>query len=86
MLDIETLKSIISNCKTDKQILNTLDNNSITYENVTNEYGYFNIRIPQNEGYLRICKNKKEYMVQNFTKVKMVYSGIPTFFSTNSCF
>lgn len=86
MLDIETLKSIISNCKTDKQILNTLDNNNITYENVTNEYGYFNIRIPQNEGYLRICKNKKEYMVQNFTKVKMVYSGIPTFFSSDSYF
>lgn len=86
MLTIETLQSLISKCKTDKQILETLKQNNIVFENVTSEYGYFNIRISQYEGYLRICKNKKEYMIQNFSKVKMVYSGIPTFFGTNSNF
>jgi hypothetical protein len=86
MLDTEKLKSIISKCKTDKQILNVLNSNDISYEDLTSEYSYFNIRIHQNDGYLRIYKNKKEYKVQSFSKVKMIYSGVPTFFSTNSSF
>lgn len=74
----------IANCKTDKQVLSALKN--YTIENASEEYGYFNIRIHTKEGYTRVYKKGKQYIVQTFTPCKMEYSGIPTFFSNVSYF
>ena len=62
-------------------LLNILRNVGLKAEDVSKEYGYLNIRIPGEGGYVRICKPKgeKEFKVQMFEKIEMRYSGIPTF-------
>lgn len=81
----ETIESLLTNCKTDKQILKVLDNNNISYSNDTIDFGSFNLHLSNG---MRIYKNtRKEYIVQNsFQKVEFKASGIPTYFSSNSYF
>ena len=81
----ETLEELIINCKTDKQILKALDNAKVNYTNDTVDSNYFNLHLSNG---MRIYKTpRKEYIVQNpMQKVKLEYSGIPTFFATNSIF
>ena len=74
----------ILKCKTDKQVLSALKNYNI--KNVSEEYGYFNIRIYTENGYIRVYKKAKQYIVQSFTPCKMEYSGVPTFFASSSYF
>ena len=81
----EYLEKIISDCKTDKQILKSLDNKKVKYTNDTESSNYFNLHLSNG---MRIYKTtRKEYVVQNpMQKIKLEYSGTPTFFSTNSIF
>lgn len=82
------VKSIIEGCKTEKQIIAKLNKYKISFENATDEYGYLNIKIYSDNGYIRIYKpyRSKELKTQTFTPCKMEYSGIPTFFISNSYF
>lgn len=80
------IENLIKGCKTEKQIINKLTKENIQFENVSSEYGYMNIRIYNDNGYIRIYKAKKEVKVNQFTKCKFEYSGVPTFFATNSNF
>ena len=81
----ECLETLIKGCKTDIQILKTLDKSKVKYTNDTDESNYFNLHLSNG---MRIYKTpRKEYVVQNpMQKVKLEYSGIPTFFATNSVF
>ena len=80
-----SLENLISNCRTDKQVLKVLDQNNISYSNDSEECIPFNLHLSNG---MRIYKNtRKEYIVQNpFKKMELKASGIPTFFSTNSYF
>ena len=82
----ERIENIIKGCKTEKQIVNKLTKEKISFEILTSEYGYMNIRIYTENGYIRIYQKRKEIFVDTFEKVKLEYSGIPTFFATNSYF
>ena len=82
----ERIENIIKGCKTEKQIVNKLTKEKISFEVLTSEYGYMNIRIYTDNGYIRIYQKRKEIFVDTFEKVKLEYSGIPTFFATNSYF
>ena len=81
----EYFENLISECKTDKQILKVLDKSKVKYTNDTLDSNYFNLHLSNG---MRIYKTpRKEYVVQNpMQKVKLEYSGIPTFFATNSIF
>lgn len=81
----QSLETLIIKCKTDKQILKALDSEKVKYTNDTVDSNYFNLHLSNG---MRIYKTpRKEYIVQNpMQKVKLEYSGIPTFFSTNSIF
>ena len=86
MLSIESLETIIKDCKTDKQIIKALENNNIPFTDDTKEYEFFNIHIQHDNLYFRIYKRKKEYIVQKQILTRFEYSGIPTFFGSNSYF
>jgi len=81
----QSLETLIIKCKTDKQILKALDSKKVKYTNDTVDSNYFNLHLSNG---MRIYKTpRKEYIVQNpMQKVKLEYSGIPTFFATNSIF
>lgn len=85
MLSIESLKPIIAACKSDKQVLTAIKKAGYTVvKDDTQELGSFSIWI---DDLTRIYKKRnKEYVLQTWQKVKMEYSGIPTFFATNSYF
>ena len=66
----------------EKELLAFLRMAGTPFENVSEDYGYFNIRFYCDEGgYVRICKGKKDkkFRVQMYRPVKASYSGIPTF-------
>lgn len=67
--------------KSKKEVFDYLKKNKLNYNDVTEDYGYFNIRIPlKNNGYIRIYQDRrKDFNVQIFTPVQLSYSGIPTF-------
>lgn len=80
----ELLENIIKGCKTDKQVLKALDKNKVKYSDDTKESISFNLHLENN---LRIYKNmRKEYVVQQWSKVEWKPSNTPTFFATNSYF
>ena len=85
MKNIDELKSIISSCKTDKQVIKAVE--AAGYKVVKDtgpEIGTLSIWISDK---IRIYKRRKnEYILQEWTPVKFEYSGIPTFFATNSYF
>ena len=82
----ENIQKLLEGCKTEKQVISKLTKEKIQFENVSAEYGYMNLRIYNADGYIRIYQHKKEIRIQQFTPCKMEYSGIPTFFATNSYF
>lgn len=82
----EYIEDLLKGCKTEKQVINKLTKEKIQFKNVSAEYGYMNLRIYNHDGYIRIYQHKKEIRIQQFTPCKMEYSGIPTFFGTNSYF
>ena len=46
----ERIENIIKGCKTEKQIVNKLTKEKISFEVLTSEYGYMNIRIYNENG------------------------------------
>ena len=82
----EYIEDLIKACRTEKQIINKLNKGKIEFENLSVASGYTNIRVYNNDGYIRIYKSRDGIKVQTFTPCKMEYSGIPTFFATNSYF
>lgn len=81
------LLKLINGIKTDKQLLNALNNANVNYQ-IDKYTDYLNVKIPTNNGCLRIYKpyGRKNYVVQEMTKTKLDYSGIPTFFTTDNYF
>lgn len=81
------LLKLINGIKNDKQLLNALNNANVNYQ-IDKYTDYFNVKIPTNNGCLRIYKpyGRKNYVVQEMTKTKLDYSGIPTFFTTDNYF
>lgn len=69
----------IKEIKTEKKVLDFLNKKHITYEDKTQEFGYFNISIPTDSGKLRVYKYKKQLIFQGWTKykVKKVIKEIP---------
>ena len=84
-MDINELKLIIAACKTDKQVLNAIESAGYkVIKDTSPELGSFSIWISDK---IRIYKRRKnDYVLQQWQPVKMEYSGIPTFFATNSYF
>ena len=82
----EHIENIIKGCKTEKQIVNKLTKEKISFEVLTSEYGYMNIRIYNENGYIRIYQKRKEMLVATVERVKPEDSAIPTFYATNSYF
>lgn len=81
----QELEQIIKGCKTNKQVLKALNNAKVKYSDDTKDSIDFNLHLDNG---MRIYRNtRKEYIVQNsMQKVKLTYSGVPTFFATNSVF
>lgn len=86
MKSLIDLEIDLKNCRTDKQALKAIENAGykITKDD-TKELNSFSVWISDK---VRIYKRYKshDYILQKWHKVKMEYSGIPTFFSTNSYF
>ena len=76
------VEEIVERAKTTAKVKKALMNAEIKFNDTSNTHGYFNLEIPQNDGFIRIyIPYKSRYCVaQKMTKVKMVYSGIPVFF------
>lgn len=83
--DIEIFKLIIAACKTDNQVLKAVAAAGYTVKkDDSQDIGFFSIWLSDT---LRIYKRRKqEYILQQWEKVSIEYSGIPTFFATNSYF
>lgn len=75
----EMVRRIAGKAKGRFEIMSRLDAASIRFEDHSSEYGYMNLRIPVEDGYMRIYDNLGEIRVQKFSKVVFTYSGIPTF-------
>lgn len=73
--------TIIEGAKTKKEILRRLSKAGFLYEDVSEEYGYMNIRIPFPGGYYRIYKSLRDGKIktQRWGETKFVWSGIPVF-------
>ena len=71
--------TIIAGAKTAKEIKKKLEDAGLQYIDLTEEYGYMNIRVPFIDGYYRIYKSGDSINTQVWRKVEFRYSGIPTF-------
>lgn len=78
---ITEVRKIVYGCKTEKEIINALKEAGLQYQDFSKDFGYFNIRVPLNEGYFRIYKETKTKQIktQIWEKTVFRYSGIPTF-------
>ena len=75
----ETILFLIDGAKSDKEVKQRLDDAEVPYADLTEDYGYMNLRIPGKDGYIRIYRSRYGIEVQKFEKVQMKYSGVPTF-------
>jgi len=84
----KTIRDIVSKCKTEKAVLAALKAHRVRYEDgrAKGDCDYFNIRIPCNDGIVRVYKTRGVLTVQHMRTVTVDYSGIPTFFATDSVF
>ena len=83
------IKKLFSGCTTEKTVYHRLKKYGLVYEDARamGECDYFNVRIPCGYGQVRIYKPGRGVMqIQHLRPVKMEYSGIPVFFSTDSAF
>jgi len=80
-MTVETIKYIIGleEVTDEQEIRNRLDEAEVVYTDHTEEYGYFNLRIPSKDGYIRVYDYNGEYRVVKFTKTVVKLSGVPTF-------
>lgn len=83
---MENLKKALESCRTDKAARETIKKYGykIIKDN-TKELNSFSVWIDETT---RIYKphREKRYILQKWQKIKIQYSGTPTFFSTNSYF
>ena len=85
----QQIKKLFSGCTTEKTVYDRLKRYGLDYEDARamGECDYFNVRIPCGYGKVRIYKSGRGVMqIQHLRPVKMVYSGIPVFFTTDSIF
>lgn len=77
----QMIRKLVSGLKKPEQVVRVLKENGIECEDVSEEYGYLNVRIPRENGYIRIWKpyRRAELEVNSFDCVPLRYSGIPTF-------
>ena len=75
----EMVRRIAAKAKGRFEIMSKLDAASIEFEDHTAAYGYMNLRIPVEDGYMRIYDHLGEIRVQKFPRIQVAYSGIPTF-------
>lgn len=73
------IENIIAGATTARQIKKRLKDAGIVFVDLTEEYGYMNLRIPMEYGYFRIYRNGKRIKTQKWTKTEIIYSGIPVF-------
>lgn len=75
------IKTALSKCKTDKQAIKAIhDAGYAIIRDDTAEMGCFSVWLDE---LTRVYKNpRKDYIFQKWQRVKLKYSGIPTFFST----
>ena len=78
-MTLDAVRRIIEGAKSSKKVLAKLDEVDMPYKEVTDECGYFNVRIPVKDGYIRVYESNGNFLVQKFEKVTVKYSGIPTF-------
>ena len=78
-MTVETIKYIIGKATDENEIRERLDDAEVVYKDLTNEYAYFNLRVPVKDGYIRVTKKNGKCLVDKFTEVVVKYSGIPTF-------
>ncbi len=81
---MEKLKEALKNCKTNKQAYAAIKKAGYRiHQDKTAESGYFNIYLDE---ITRIYKARDGYKLQKWQRVKIQYSGIPTFFNNPSYF
>ena len=75
----DVVRKMIAGANTEDEIRHRLIRNGLQFDDLTDEYGYKNIRIPVINGYIRIYKMGNAIKIQNWQKTVFKYSGIPTF-------
>ena len=83
------IKKLFGGCTTEKTVYQRLKKYGLVYEDARamGECDYFNVRIPCGYGQVRIYKPRRGVMtIWHQRPVKMEYSGVPVFFSTDSIF
>ena len=82
-LTADRVRSMISGCRSDQQVLSVLKKHKVSYKQAPFSEGYMlNLRIPCRTGVIRIyrcCSRRSPYVVQLLTPVMMTPSGIPVF-------
>ena len=86
----QQIKKLFSGCTTEKTVYQRLEKHGLPYEDAraSGECDYFNVRIPCDYGTIRIYRPGRRGVltIQYLRPVKMEYSGVPVFFSTDSIF
>lgn len=77
----QLVRKLVAGLGTPEQVCSVLRKEGMDFEDVSEEYGYLNIRIMRPHGYVRIYKpyKREELEVNSFDCVPLNYSGIPTF-------
>ena len=78
-MTVATIEYIIGKAKSKEEVIERLDDAEVVYKDHTKEYGYFNLKVPVKDGYIRVYENKGKYLVDKFVRTEVKYSGIPTF-------
>lgn len=80
-LTSDDVRKVIGARKAPAEIRKALRAAGIRFDDRTAMDGYFNVRIPTENGeYIRVYKNRrKDVVVQAWTKCVIKWSGIPTF-------
>ena len=80
MLDCVTRLYDVYNAKTPEEVKEIITGFGYEYQDLSEEYGYMNLRIPFVDGYVRIYQRPDNTMnIQKWHKTEVKYSGIPTF-------
>lgn len=77
---IDTVRRIVGDAKTYREVRRNLDAAGLMFQDATEESGYLNFRIPVFDGYYRVCQFPGREIEVRFHRVeKLECSGIPTF-------
>lgn len=81
MIDARMIENLIGDRTDADEIRSTLDRANVRYTDCSDEYGFFNLHIETDFGYVGIAKTRrsKKLRVSNFHRIEMKWSGIPTF-------